>query len=250
LISAQRNAALLENVLKQLLTDDFASWSNVTLEPSGSLDAERQFFNLQDSWSKGLTQRPDFLQAKLDVERQGFQVKINRNELYPQVDLKLGGGYAGSTREFSGVLGDIANRDQPFYYFGGQLTYPLGNRTARNTYKSSKATLEVIQLTLKKMEQAIMVQIDNAIKLAQANFERVAATRKAREYAEAALTAEQKKLENGKSTSFVVLQLQRNLTSARSDELNALVQFKRSLAQVAQAEGTTLERHHIDVVAK
>ena len=250
LISAQRNAALLENVLKQLLTDDFASWNKVSLEPSGSLDAERQLFSLQDSWSKGLTQRPDFLQAKLDLERQGIQVKINRNELYPQVDLKLGGGWTGSTPEFSGVLGDIANRDQPFYYFGGQVTYPLGNRSARYNYKSSKAQYEVAHLALKKLEQAIMVQIDNAIKLAQANYERVGATRKASEYAEAALAAEQKKLESGKSTSFVVLQLQRNLTAARSDEISALVQYKRSVALVAQAEGATLERNKINLEVK
>jgi len=42
----------------------------------------------------------------------------------------------------------------------------------------------------------------------------VDATREARIYAEAALSAEQKKLESGKSTSFVVLQLTKDLTAA------------------------------------
>jgi outer membrane protein len=250
LIAAQRNLAVLDNALKQLLTDDFASLENVSLEPSGTLDAELQLFSLQDSWSKGLSRRPDFLQTKLDLEKQGIQVKINRNDLYPQVDLKVGGGYAGSMSEFSGVFGDIERRDQPFYYFGGQLSYPLGNRAARNNYKAAKTQYEVSQLILKKLEQDIMVQIDNAIKLAQANYERVGATRKAREYAEAALAAEQKKLESGKSTSFIVLQLQRDLISAQSDEIAALVQYKRSLAQLAQSEGTTLERHGINVEVK
>lgn len=250
LIAAQRNLAVLENVLKQLLTDDFASLESVSLEPSGTLDAELQLFSLQDSWSKGLSLRPDFLQVKLDRARQGIQVKINRNELYPQVDAKVGGGYAGSTAEFSGVFGDIERRDQPFYYLGGVLSYPLGNRTARNNYKASKAQYEVSQLTLKKLEQDIMIQIDNAIKLAQANYERVGATRKAREYAEAALDAEQKKLQSGKSTSFIVLQLQRDLTSAQSDEIAAQVQYKRALAQVAQSEGTTLERHGVNLEVK
>lgn len=250
LIAAQRNVAVLENALKQLLTDDFAAWGTGTLELSGTLDAELQFFNLQDSWSKGLTQRPDFLQANLDLEQQGIVIKINRNELYPQVDLKVGGGYAGSSPGFSGVLGDIEQREQPFYYFGGQLTYPLGNRSARNSYRASKAEYAVRQLALKKLEQDIMVEIDNAIKLAQANYERVGATRKAREYAEAALAAEQKKLESGKSTSFFVLQLQRDLTAARSDEIQALVQYKRSLALLAQSEGATFERHQIDLEVK
>lgn len=250
LISAQRNLAILDNALKQLLTDDFASLENERLEPSDSLDAELQLFNLQDSWSKGLTLRPDFLQAKLDLEKQGIQVKINRNELYPQVDLRAGGGYSGSTPEYSGVFGDIERFEQPFYYFGGQLSYPLGNRTARNNYKAAKAQYEVSQLAMKKMEQDIMVQIDNDIKLAQANYERVGATKSAREYAEAALAAEQKKLESGKSTSFFVLQLQRDLTTAQSDEIAALVQYKRSLARLAQDEGTTMERRGINLEVK
>jgi len=250
LISAQRNLAILENVLKQLLTDDFAGWGKGAIEPSDPLAAELQLFNLQDSWSQGLNLRPDFVQAKLDLEQQGIQVKINRNELYPQVDVKVGGGYAGSRDEFSGVFGDIERFDQPFYYFGGQLSYPLGNRAARNNYKAAKTQYEVAQLALKKLEQDIMIQIDNDIKLAQANYERIEATREAREYAEAALAAEQKKLESGKSTSFFVLQLQRDLTSAQSDEILALVQYKRSLARLAQDEGTTLERRGINLEVK
>jgi outer membrane protein TolC len=250
LMTTQRNLAVLENVLKQLLTDDFASLAGVSIEPSDPLDAEVQLFNLQDSWSKGLTQRPDFLQRKLDVEQQGFRVKINRNELYPQLDARVGGGYAGSTAEYSGVFGDIGQRDQPFYYAGGTLSYPLGNQTARNNYKASKAEYEVTLLALKKMEQDIMIQIDNDIKLAQANFERIGATRKAREYAEAALAAEQKKLESGKSTSFFVLSLQNDLTAAQSDEIMALVQYKRSLARLAQDEGATLERRGVNVEVK
>jgi outer membrane protein TolC len=202
-------------------------------------------FDLQDSWSKALNLRPELQQARLDVERQGIQIKINRNALYPQIDLKVGGGYAGSRNEFSGVFTDLERFEQPFYYFGGQLSYPLGNRNARNNYRASKAQWDVAQLALKKLEQDIMIQVDNDIKLAQANYERVAATRKAREYAEAALAAEQKKLESGKSTTFFVLRLQSDLTAAQSDEIAALVQYRRSLAQLARDEGTTLERHGI-----
>jgi len=250
LIAAQRNLAALDNALKQLLTDDFASLENVRLEPSDAIDAERQSFNLQDSWSKGLTLRPDFLQAKLDLEKQGIQVKINRNELYPQVDFKAAGGYAGSTREYSGVFGDIERGDQPFYYFGGQLTYPLGKWAARNNYKAAKAQYEVSQLALKKLEQDIMIQIDNAIKLAQANYERVVATRKAVKYAEELVNVQKDQLDKGKITRFEVLRYQRDLTAAQSDEIAALVQYKRSLAQLAQYEGRTLERHGINLEVK
>jgi outer membrane protein TolC len=128
-----------------------------------------------------------------------------------------------------------------------QLTIPLGNVAARNRYKQGKVSVEQALLTTKKLEQDVMVQIDDAIKAAQTTFERVGATHQAKLYAEAALDAERKKLENGKSTSFVVLQLQRDLTAASSDEIRALADYNKALAQVAFAEASTLQRRKIDV---
>jgi outer membrane protein TolC len=232
------------------MTDDFASWINADLVPSEPLKAERQFFNLQDSWHKALTQSPAYLSAQIGLENAGITVKINRNGLYPQVNLEAGGGYSGSRAEFSGVLGDIEQREQPSWYVGGVFSYALGNRAARYAHKTSKANYETASLSLKQMEQDIMISVDNAIKNAQASFERVDATRKAREYAEAALAAEQKKLESGKSTSFVVLELQSRLTDARSAEIAALTSYNISLAALASAEGSILERNHIDLEVK
>ncbi|MEY4384886.1 MAG: Outer rane efflux protein BepC precursor [Verrucomicrobiota bacterium] len=250
LIAAQRNLDVLENNLKQLLSDNFSQWNSQRLVPSDSLAANREPLSLSDSWSKGLSLRPEYQQAKLDVEREGIQLKYDKNQVFPQLDVFASFGYNGSGVEFSDSLYEVSQRDRPFYSYGGQITIPLGNGAARNRYKNTKAAREQTLIGLKKLEQDIMIQIDNAIKLAQSNYERISATRKAREYAEAALAAEQKKLENGKSTSFVVLSLQRDLTAARSDEISALVQYKRSLALVAQADGTTLERRKVDLTVK
>ena len=67
---------------------------------------------------------------------------------------------------------------------------------------------------------------------------------------EAALDAEQKKYAVGKSTTFTVLQLQNNLTSARSAEIRALANYQEALTNLAQQEGTTLERRNVDVATK
>jgi outer membrane protein TolC len=95
-----------------------------------------------------------------------------------------------------------------------------------------------------------MVRIDDDIKLAQVGYQRVDATRQARLYAEAALDAEQKKLQSGKSTSFVVLQLQRDLTAARSEEIRALADYNIALSRLARDEGATLDQRGIAVEAR
>ena len=92
-----------------------------------------------------------------------------------------------------------------------------------------------------------MTEVALNIENAETAYDQIATTRKAREFAEVALQAEEKKLEIGKSTSFVVLQLQRDLTSARSSEISALADYNKALATLAQSEGRTLERHKLEI---
>ena len=68
LIAAQFTLASDENALKNLITDNYVQWHDVDIEPAANLEAVRQLFDVQDSWSKGLAARPDLLQAKLTLD--------------------------------------------------------------------------------------------------------------------------------------------------------------------------------------
>jgi outer membrane protein TolC len=250
LIGAQFSLAKAQNTLKNLITDSYSQWHDIDVEPVATLAATRQLFDVQDSWNKGLRQRPDLKQAKLDVEQQGFQLKYSFNQIFPELDLVGSYGFNGQGNEFHDVFGQINEGNAPFYSYGAQLSIPLSNVKARNSYKANKATGEQILLRLKQLEQNVMVAIDNAVKQAQSSYESVDATRQARTYAEVALNAEQGKYSAGKSTTFIVLQLQNNLTSARSQEIRALADYNEALVNLALQEGDTLERRKIDLKEK
>jgi outer membrane protein TolC len=250
LLNAMQTLSAQQNALKSLLTDNFASWHGIEIVPAEKLVAVPEKFDLMESWRLGTTQRPELLEAKLDLERAGIQLKYYKNQLFPQLDVFGSYGHTGSDREFSGALGGLEEGNRPFYSYGAVVSIPLSNRSARYRYKEGKATVEQLLLHTKKTEQDILVEIENALADAQNGLERVTATRQASAYAEAALEAEQKKLENGKSTSFIVLQLQRDLTSARSAEIRALADYNKALAQIALKQGSTLERSHITVNGK
>jgi outer membrane protein len=239
-----------ERVLKSLLSDDYSQWKNVAIKPSAAMVAVPETFNLQESWDRGLRQRPDLQQEHLTVEKQGYVVKYQRNQLFPQLDLVGDYGYSASSPTLSGALDQFGGRDNPFWSVGAQMSIPLGNTSARNNYRVARATKQQLALQLKQLEQNILIQIENAIATARTSFQRVDATREARIYAEAALEAEQKKLESGKSTSFEVLRLQRDLTSARSAEIRALADYNIALAQIALNEGSTLDRRHVTLEFK
>ena len=93
----------------------------------------------------------------------------------------------------------------------------------------------------------MLLQVADFVNRVESRFSQVASTRQARTYAETALEAENKKFQNGFTTSFVVLQYQEILTAARTAEIQAQVDYNKLLAQLAFAEGTTLERNHLSL---
>ncbi len=250
LLAAEGTRDTQQRVLKNLLSDEYNKWKDVYIDPGERLVAVSQTFDLQESWRKGLSLRPDVVQQRLTLEKQGYIVRFQKNQMLPQLDLVGTAGYTASGDTMTIALGQLRGRENPFWSGGAQLTFPIPNTGARYNYKAAKATKDQIVLQLKQLEQTVMITIENAIAVARTSYQRVDATREARLYAEAALDAEQKKLENGKSTSFVVLQLQKDLTTARSAEIRALADYNEALAQLALQEGSTLERRRITLSAK
>jgi outer membrane protein TolC len=195
-----------------------------------------------------MTLRPDLQQAKLDLDRRHITLKYQKNQLFPQLDLVGSYGQGGSGREFSDAFTVTADGNYPEYSFGAILSVPLGgNRQARSNVRATQAEIEQSLLRLKKLEQDIMVQISDGLAQARTSYQQVQATEEAAAFALEALRAEEKKLENGKSTSFQVLQLQRILTERRFANIRARVDYNAALARLAQAEGSTLERQRINL---
>jgi outer membrane protein TolC len=136
------------------------------------------------------------------------------------------------------------------YSYGVVLSFPLSNVSQRGYYKASKAARQIAELQLKKAEQGVLLEIADFVNRAQSSFSQVSSTRKARGYAESALAAEVRKLQNGLSTAFFVLQLQETLTAARTAEVQALADYNKIIAQLAFAEGGILEKHHLALEVK
>ncbi len=256
-IAARSALGTQERVVKALITDQYLDWSNVELQPVGRLTAVRPILNLQDSWSRALSERPDIIQARLDIQKQRYQLQYDKNQLLPDLEAFGSYGYNGSSPkqngvggEFSDVFYNIQQQDQPFFMYGGRVSLPLWNGRARYAYKSDKASMQQLVLRQKQLEQQTMILIDNDVGTIRANYDQVQATRAAREYEEAALDAEQKKLASGKSTTYNVLLVQRDLTAARGNEIQALDTFNKSLSQLSLHESSTLQRLGIDFEVK
>ena len=65
---------------------------------------------------------------------------------------------------------------------------------------------------------------------------------------EQTLAAEQKKYELGASTVFLIIQYQRDLAQAQSNEVTALAAYAKARTDLDRVTGQTLRAHNIDVV--
>ena len=240
LFTARNQVTERENNLKLLITGDFASLADTKLLPTTPLQKALVERSRDASWAKALTQRPELAQAKIVLEREHIQLRFEKNQRFPSLDLTASYGFAGRGR-------DIRNRDTPNYGVGIRLEIPIGNGRAKARQRAQEVRQRQALLAYKKLEQRVMAEVVEALNAADSISKRVAATGEARAFAEAALEAEEKKLANGKSTNFIVLQLQADLTQARLSETLAIVDYNRALASLALREASTLERHSISL---
>jgi outer membrane protein TolC len=247
LLAAELVQATQENTFKSFLSLHLSDWAGVTPVPTETLLALPENPDLTESLRQALELRPDMIQAKITVEKQHLTIKYTRNQLYPELDLTGSYGRNADSLTFGGYLDNLQHGTYPSYSYGIVLTFPLENTGPRNNYHSAKAGLEQLLLQVKKVETTIVLAVDNDIKTVRSDYLRVDATRKAREYAEDALKAGQARLTAGSTTSFEVLQLQNNLTTARSAEIRALADYNIALEQLALDKGTILDRNHLDM---
>ena len=234
-----------QDALRNLFVEDLKEWADVSLEPAESLKIVFEPFDRTESWQNAMTKRPDLLQLRVDLEKQDIVLRYDRNQLFPTLDLVGGYGWTAAQSGWDAAGSDLGSGRYPVYSYGVILSIPLGGRSARNTYKAGQEAKIQSLLRLKKLEIDIMTQVEDTGKLVQTSYERVDSTRKAREYAELALQNEESKLQNGQSTTFLVLEFQRRLSAARSAELRSLADHNRARAQLALSEGVTLEKNNI-----
>jgi outer membrane protein TolC len=236
-----------QNAFKVLITDNFMEWVDLEPSPSDSLSALKVEVNRSESFRRAMSDRPDLLQARLAVERSDVTVRFRKNQLFPSLDILGRYGSFEIAEGATSAISQAARFHDPDYSYGVVMSFPLDNVKERNDYRASKANRWIAGLQLQKAEQEVLLQVADFVNRVESRFSQVESTRKARTYAEGALAAEEKKLQNGLSTTFVVLQLQETLTAARMAEIAALVDYNRALAQLAFAEGSTLEKHRMKV---
>jgi len=157
-----------------------------------------------------------------------------------QFSQDLLGGYGQSLQNL------LANR-YGTVRVGVQIGLPLRNRTAEANLGRALVEGERIGTQREQLQQTIQVDVRNALQSLRSAEARLRAAVATREANEKQFASEQRKLDAGQSTTFLVLERQTNLAEARGLELKAQTDLNKAIADLQRATGNALTVNSIVV---
>ncbi|MCL4821640.1 MAG: TolC family protein [Vicinamibacteria bacterium] len=257
-ISAENLLGNAEDALKRLIFP--ASTAEVwplRVVPTDQPTAQPIAIDADAAMRTAFENRSDLKAARKRLDNAAFSADLARASSLPGIDLVANygtygiggtqferdglGGPITSTIEggYGDALSKVFGRDNPTWSLGVNVSYPIGNRSARAQKARAEITRQQQEATVRRLELAIAAEVRQAARAVESNYKRVESTRSSRVLAERRLDAEQKKFEAGMSTNFFVTQAQRDLADARVAELTAIADYRKSLVdfELAQEAG-------------
>jgi outer membrane protein len=241
-----------DNLRTLILNPSQPDYWTTRLEPAEQPVLTEQAVDVQGAIKNALQNRTDIVQLRRQIESVDLDIKFNRNQKLPAIDLTVDYGLTGvggtqleygpdptdggrppiissSQRSFQDVLADVFGNDFRNWRFAVNVTYPIGTSQADATLASSRLERQQAQTNMRQLEIAITAQVREAARDISTTLQRVQATRKARDLMEKRLDAENKRLAVGLSDTFRLFQAQRDLDNAKQSELQAVIDYNRAL---------------------
>jgi HAE1 family hydrophobic/amphiphilic exporter-1 len=151
--------------------------------------------------------------------------------------------------EFQSLTNIAANRYTNFRA-GVTVNLPFRNTTAKAQLGRTLVDAERIRTQREQLEQLIQVDVRNALQLVRTAESRLRAAATARSASEQQYASEQRKLDAGQSTVFLVLERQTQLATARGNELRSQTELNKAIAELQRATGNALEQNRVELRLK
>jgi outer membrane protein TolC len=250
-ILAEASISRAEDRLRALISNptqpDF--WT-MRIEPSDVASFTPANVDVEAAVRNALDKRTDIATSQKVIEANDISIRYLRNQSLPDVTANLNYSALGlggtqrqlqvtpglppvilgtNQRSFGNVLGDAFGGEYPTWNFNLQLSYPIGRSNAEANLARARLQNQQSGRQLESQKLSVATQIRDFARTVQTNSKRVEATRSARALSEERLRAEEKKFQAGMTSSFLVFQAQRDLSQARNNELQAIIDYLKSV---------------------
>ena len=250
-VQSDGNYRAAQITLKQLLVADTNDpiWA-ATLEPVERPAQQARPIDVQQAVTTALANRTDLAIARKQLQGADTTLKLLNEERKPGVDLvaSYSASGIGGTRilrdgsglgtqvigtnpgGYADVLRSIGALDYPTWAVGVNITVPLGKKAADAAYARGQVEKRQAMLGIEASQLQAAADVTRAAEQVRSAQEQVQSAAVAKGLAERRLAAEQTRRDAGLSTTFLVLQAQRDLATAETTELRAQLDYRTALA--------------------
>lgn len=268
IIRAQALVGDRMDIVRQLLNLKGEQEWTAPIEPISDPFKDALEVDVDAAIATALEERPEVRAKKLSISNQELDTRYFRNQKKPRLDLTATYGLNGvggdvTDRDFlsgeilgteEGDYGDaidqILNADFDGWRVALNFAMPLQNRFAKANVAIADLALERGLVELDDLELAVTTEVRRVIRLLDASAEGIESARVSRRLEEKNYEAEQKRYDNGMSTSFQVLRIQEDLIAARSRFVSAVATYRRALALHYQSIGRLIEESGVQIVGE
>ncbi len=266
IITAEGLIGDAQDRLKRNMNFEATRWATPIVPMDKVQTDERIAIKIEEATKGALDKRPEVLQALFQAQSDRIRYQYWKSEALPGLNL-IGSyghpGVGGTVRltdangnpigtipgDFGDAWKQMTDRTYKNWSFGLQFSYPILNRAGRGSLGVAKYNFESSKARLTTTEQNVQLDVRAAARAIDTAARSIVAARKGRELAERNLDAERKKFENGMTTSFQVTQIQRDLSAARTTEMQALAIYRKAVSAFHYAVADILEWKGVRVEA-
>jgi outer membrane protein TolC len=225
-----------------------------------------QIPSLEEAVRIALENRPEMRQALLDLKSKDVDVQYTANQRLPVADVTASftqNGTGGTQRrDFTlgsppltapipgGIfdsLGQLWSYGHTGFSAGFSVVIPLNNKAAEADHSRALNEQRLSQSKIDLTMQQIALDVRNSLVQAEMNRDRIETAKATLELSKKTMEAEQDKFSLGTSTLRFVLEDQRNVALSQSAEVQAEVNFTKSIVDLDRSMGLSLKKNNVEI---
>ena len=231
-----------EDSLLQLLGDRKFSTSvgEVDFPPVG--DPEVSF---DRSYKLARDQGPSLAAAQASIDQFKLDVLRAKRDTLPTLNVNGGLGY----NSFAATAGQSVTGPWSGYNWTGGVTlsFPWGMHANKALFHQAESQVRSQEVTYDQTDQGLVVAVRSAVRGVGTSIENVRASSENVKFNEKAYELTKAQFDAGLATSYLVLQAQNTLETARVSELQAKVNLLVAVANLRFYEGSSLQLYRINL---
>ena len=240
-----------DNLRTLILNPSQPEFWTTRINPTERPTMTPQPVDIEAAIAAALKTRTDIMETRKQLESADISIRFAENQRLPALNLQATYGLSGiggtqnrwtggfddtppiiestSQRSFNDVLRDVFGNDFKTWSVALNFSYPIGTSTADAALAQGRMQRQQATINLRAQEMIVVSQVREAGRQVNTTLQRVEATRRARDFAQRRYEAEEKRVTVGLSTTFQLLQAQRDLDAAKQSELRALIAYNQAL---------------------